>query len=599
MDVEHAGGTTAVVVNERINGSRWNWLGRYSFAAGNSALVRLRTTGTDGFVVADAVRFVPVVLPIVSVVANDPAASEPSGVGGDGTFTFTRSGSTAAALTVGFTVGGTATGASDYLAIPSPVAFAPGSATATRVITVIDDALVEGDETVELTLASGSEYTVGNPSSATVTIKDDDIPPPESRLTLDDAAPCGGVTVAGAWTSSTALPGYCGTGYQHDGNTGKGTKSMGFRPDLPAAGRYHVYLWWTANSYRASNVPVEIEHNGGTQTVTVNQRVNGSRWYLLGTWDFSAGSAGQAVIRTTGTDGFVTADGVKFVPEGSTVLDDFDPASNLGSVTYVGDWTASAATPGGWDCAGYHHDGNTGKGSKSVEFRPSLTRTGPYEVAIWYPADSGRADNVPVDVVHGGGTSTATVNQQIDGGQWVVLGTYAFAAGTSGYVRIGNAGTSGEVVADAVRFRPMMSPEVVVDEADPAGVTLVGTWTPSAGVAGYYDTGYLHDGNTGKGNKSIELRPTLSEAGTYEVYLWWTSNPQRASNVPVDVEHSGGTTTIAVNERANGGGWNLLGSFDFPAGNSGLVRVRTTGTDGYVVVDAARFVPAAGSGGGP
>ena len=65
-------------------------------------------------------------------------------------------------LTVNFTVGGTATSGSDYTAIGTTVTFAAGSATATKTVSVIDDSLVEGDETVMVTLASGTGYTVGS-----------------------------------------------------------------------------------------------------------------------------------------------------------------------------------------------------------------------------------------------------------------------------------------------------------------------------------------------------------------------------------------------------------------------------------------------------
>lgn len=50
------------IVNQRINGSTWFSLGRYSFAAGYSPSnggLTLYATGADGWVVADAVMFVP------------------------------------------------------------------------------------------------------------------------------------------------------------------------------------------------------------------------------------------------------------------------------------------------------------------------------------------------------------------------------------------------------------------------------------------------------------------------------------------------------------------------------------------------------------
>ncbi len=102
-----------------------------------------------------------------------------------------------------------------------------------------------------------------------------------------------GVTLVGSWTDSTTVPGYQGLAYKHDGNTGKGTKSVVFTPEIPVAGQYEVYLWWTEYANRATNVPVDINHSGGTETVTVNQQTNGSQWNLLGTFQFDAGTAGK------------------------------------------------------------------------------------------------------------------------------------------------------------------------------------------------------------------------------------------------------------------------------------------------------------------
>jgi hypothetical protein len=113
-------------------------------------------------------------VPVVTVTATDPTAGEPGTGQGTGTFTFSRTGPTTAALTVNFTVGGTATSGTDYNSIGTTVAFAAGLATKTKTVNVINDTLVEGNETVVVTLASGSGYTIGSPASATVRIRDDD-----------------------------------------------------------------------------------------------------------------------------------------------------------------------------------------------------------------------------------------------------------------------------------------------------------------------------------------------------------------------------------------------------------------------------------------
>jgi|GEM_PF-2268051 len=114
--------------------------------------------------------------PTVTILATDPTASEP---GTDtGTFTLTRTGPPDAALTVNYTISGTATNGVDYELIPSSVTIPAGATTATIVIRPIDDTLVEGPETVTLTLTSGADYQVGSPNAATVTIADDDVPTP-------------------------------------------------------------------------------------------------------------------------------------------------------------------------------------------------------------------------------------------------------------------------------------------------------------------------------------------------------------------------------------------------------------------------------------
>ncbi len=109
--------------------------------------------------------------PTVTVSATDAIAGEPAD---NGTFTFTRTGSTAAALTVNFTVGGTATSGTDYTALGTSVTIPAGQASATKTVTVIDDTNNESTETVIVTLASNAAYSIGSPSSDTVNIADCD-----------------------------------------------------------------------------------------------------------------------------------------------------------------------------------------------------------------------------------------------------------------------------------------------------------------------------------------------------------------------------------------------------------------------------------------
>lgn len=143
--------------------------------------------------------------PTITVSATDASAGEPGTGLGSGTFTFSRSGSTAAALTVSFTVGGTATAGSDYTALGTTVGFAAGAATATKTVAVLDDATAESYETVVVTLSSGTGYTVGSPSSATVNISSDDLGAP-SGVIASDGSYADRVLVS--WNAATGATSY-------------------------------------------------------------------------------------------------------------------------------------------------------------------------------------------------------------------------------------------------------------------------------------------------------------------------------------------------------------------------------------------------------
>ncbi len=114
--------------------------------------------------------------PTITIAATDPDAAEASL--DPGVFTITRTGDTSADLTVNYAVSGTATSGTDYTALTGSVNIMTGSATATITVTPVDDAIVEGSETLVLTLNPGALYFVGAASSATVTITDNDLAPP-------------------------------------------------------------------------------------------------------------------------------------------------------------------------------------------------------------------------------------------------------------------------------------------------------------------------------------------------------------------------------------------------------------------------------------
>ena len=114
------------------------------------------------------------IVPRVSVTASDAAATEAGTT--TGAFTLTRSGDVSAELAVAYVMSGTSTAGSDYVTLSGVVTFAAGAAATLVEVTPIDDASVEGAETVVLTVVPGPGYGPRAPSSATVVITSDDQP---------------------------------------------------------------------------------------------------------------------------------------------------------------------------------------------------------------------------------------------------------------------------------------------------------------------------------------------------------------------------------------------------------------------------------------
>ena len=132
---------------------------------------------------------------------------------------------------------------------------------------------------------------------------------PSTSFVMDNAD-ASGVTLSGSWTASTSTPGYYGSDYLHDGNTG--TKSVRFTPNLPFSGNYELFARWTSGVNRATNAPVDVVRAGGTDYLAVNQQASGGAWISLGTYSFAGGTGGSVLIHNTGANGYVVVDAVRF-----------------------------------------------------------------------------------------------------------------------------------------------------------------------------------------------------------------------------------------------------------------------------------------------
>lgn len=121
----------------------------------------------------------------------------------------------------------------------------------------------------------------------------------------------------GAWTASaSAASRRVGTGYVHDNNADKGRRTMAYTPNLPSAGDYDIVLISVPHENRATRVPVTVAVDGKTvETVTVNQRDPANNGFIpIGRFALPKGQATTVTVSNAGTEGYVIADGIQFLP---------------------------------------------------------------------------------------------------------------------------------------------------------------------------------------------------------------------------------------------------------------------------------------------
>jgi hypothetical protein len=120
-------------------------------------------------------------------------------------------------------------------------------------------------------------------------------------------------------------------------------------------------------------------------------------------------------------------------------------------------------------------------------------------------------------------------------------------------------------------------------------------WAPSTYVPNYWATGY-QTATTGAGTEDgFTFSFYLPSAGTRTVDAWWTEGPTRTTGATYVARTglgTGGSTvgTASANQQVNGGRWNTLGTFNFPAGWNSVTLSRAPGSSGqYAIADAMRL----------
>lgn len=120
----------------------------------------------------------------------------------------------------------------------------------------------------------------------------------------------------GVWTTSRSTGPFVGTGYRHDQNEGKGTKTARFEARLPRAGQYEVRMSYSPLGNRAAAVGVAVESAEGTRRSVIDERKPPKfqkAFVSLGKYWFEPGKRAAVVISNEGTRGHVVIDAVQWI----------------------------------------------------------------------------------------------------------------------------------------------------------------------------------------------------------------------------------------------------------------------------------------------
>ncbi|UYK80870.1 putative Ig domain-containing protein [Xanthomonas sacchari] len=157
-----------------------------------------------------------------SITVSPSSANEDSGT--PFVYTVTLSSTNSSATTVNLTRSGTATSGTDYTGAVSSVVVPANATSASFSVTPVTDTTVEPDETVIFQVANGTGYSIGNPSSATGTILNDDQP----ALSVNDVSQNEGNSGNTAFTFTVSLSQPAGSGgVSFDIATANGTATAG------------------------------------------------------------------------------------------------------------------------------------------------------------------------------------------------------------------------------------------------------------------------------------------------------------------------------------------------------------------------------------
>ena len=301
--------------------------------------------------------------------------------------------------------------------------------------------------------------------------------------------------------------------------------SYTFDVDLATPGEYQVFAWWTEWSNTGTSEFI-VDFDAPTPPGSSNSLLSGvfegidfgqGQWRWEGAWDanpsnhvFFDSSSGQSRnFQFAQAPAVLTGMRVSAATSGVLTLSDdagqtFTKSLSAGRLTLIETgWTQAATTvtvnySAGWELAvddvryvAESAGGGTGDGTS-------------------------RRTSVPIDITHLGGTSTVTVNQRLNGGQWNQLGT-TWNFDTTATIAIRSLG-NGTTSADAIKLvyvgnntaLPVFPVDLRGNTPEQASIT-INTTKPAGATSGIitlttYDADFPNEGELViNGNSPVAL----------------------------------------------------------------------------------------------
>ena len=259
---------------------------------------------------------------VASITATDPNASE-RGAADPAIFTLTRTGIITAAVTVFYTVSGSAQSGLDYEPLTGSATFAAGATSVNIALVARNNSAVDGTRTVIITLAAGAGYTLGAQVAAVASISDNDQPRigylassgpgPASDIRLLNGASTAPATVFDPFVGFTG-----GVVVAYGDVNGDGVADLAAGVSGAAAPHVKVFDGLTGQEL-LSFFAFDLSYSGGVTLALGDLNGDGSAELIVGAatgsphvrvFDVATGAETLSFFAYTNTDGSPVATGV-------------------------------------------------------------------------------------------------------------------------------------------------------------------------------------------------------------------------------------------------------------------------------------------------